>query len=94
MRIVIDRNRYRDFCDNLPEAPSIFQRAERIALPFVVLAEEQTIFHYARLFLQLRTQGTMIPVHDIWFAALAVQDNLFLFSRGRHFEHLPQIPKL
>lgn len=127
MRIVIDTNRYRDFCDNIPEALGIFQRAERIGVPFVVLAElragfmagsrsrenekvlssflnrhrvfvlfadEQTTFHYARLFFQLRSQGTMIPVHDIWIAALAVQHNLLLFSRDSHFEHLPQIPKL
>lgn len=127
MRIAIDTNRYRDFCDNDTEALSIFQRAERIAVPFVVLgelragfmagskgrvnekvlnkflnrsrvfvlfAEEQTTFHYARLFFQLRSQGTMIPVHDIWIAALVVQHGLFLFSRDRHFEHLPQIPKL
>jgi tRNA(fMet)-specific endonuclease VapC len=127
MRIVVDTNRYRDFCDNVPEALKIFQRAERIVVPFVVLAElkagfmsgsrsrenekvlnsflsrprvitffadEQTTFHYARLFFQLRSQGTMIPVHDIWIAALAVQHGLHLFSRDSHFEHLPQIPRL
>lgn len=127
MRIVIDTNRYRDFCDNLPDAVEVFQRAERIGVPFVVLAElragfmacsrnrenekvlgsflnrrrisvlfadEQTTFHYARLFFQLRSQGTMMPVHDIWIAALAVQHSLLLFSRDSHFEHLPQIPKL
>ena len=123
MRILIDTNRYRDFCDNVPDALQVFQRAERIAVPFVTLAElragfmvgsrsrenEQvlssflnrrrvltlfpdahTTLHYARLFFQLRTQGTMIPVHDIWIAALAVQHGLFLFSRDSHFEHLPQ----
>ena len=127
MRILVDTNRYRDFCDNVPEALKIFQRADRIAIPFVVLAElkaglmsgtrsienekvlnsflsrrrvvalfadEQTTFHYARLFFQLRSQGNMIPVHDIWIAALAVQHGLILFSRDSHFEHLPQIPRL
>lgn len=127
MRIVIDTNRYRDFCDNLPDALWAFQRAERIGVPFVVLAElragfmagsrsrenekvlasflnrrrvfllfadEQSTFHFARLFFQLRSQGTMIPVHDIWIATLAVQHSLLLFSRDSHFEHLPQIPKL
>lgn len=127
MRVLVDTNRYRDFCENVPEVLNIFQRAERIVIPFVVLAElkagfmsgsrsienekvlnsflsrhrvmalfadEQTTFHYARLFFQLRSQGTMIPVHDIWIAALAVQHSLLLFSRGRHFEHLPQIPRL
>jgi tRNA(fMet)-specific endonuclease VapC len=127
MRILIDTNRYHDFCDNVAEALKVFQRAERIAVPFVVLAElragfmagsrstenervlssflnrprvlalfadEQTTFHYARLFFQLRSQGTMIPVHDIWVAALAVQHSLLLFSRDNHFQHLPQIPRL
>jgi predicted nucleic acid-binding protein len=127
MRILIDTNRYRDFCDNVPDALRIFQRAERIAIPFLALAElragfmagsrsreneqvlssflnrrrvqtlfadEQTTFHYSHLFFQLRSQGTMIPVHDIWIAALAVQHGLQLFSRDSHFEHLPQIPKL
>jgi predicted nucleic acid-binding protein len=36
----------------------------------------------------------MIPVHDIWVAALAVQHSLLLFSRDSHFQHLPQIPRL
>ena len=127
MRILIDTNIYHDFCDNVAEALTVFQRAERIAVPFVVLAElragfmagsrstenervlssflnrprvlalfadEQTTFHYARLFFQLRSQGTMIPVHDIWVAALAVQHSLLLFSRDSHFQHLPQIPRL
>jgi len=127
MRILIDTNRYRDFCDNLPDALGVFQRAEWIGVPFVVLAElragfmagsrnrenekvlgsflnrrrisvlfadEQTTFHYARLFFQLRSQGTMIPADDIWIAALAVQHSLLLFSRNSHFAHLPQIPKL
>ena len=39
MRIVIDTNRYRDFCESTPGVLRIFQRAERIAVPFVVLAE-------------------------------------------------------
>ena len=61
---------------------------------FVLFAEEQTTFHYARLFFQLRNQGTMIPGHAMWIAALAVQHGLFLFGRDQQFEHLPQIPKL
>ena len=39
MRILIDTNRYRDFCDASEEAVSAFRRAERIFVPFVVLAE-------------------------------------------------------
>ena len=39
MKIAIDTNRYCDFCDNEPEAVRVFRIAERIYLPFVVLAE-------------------------------------------------------
>jgi predicted nucleic acid-binding protein len=47
----------------------------------ILWPDEQTTHHYARLFLQLRKQGTPIPTNDIWIAALAVQHDLVLFSR-------------
>lgn len=54
----------------------------------------QTLHHYARLFRQLRTQGTPIPTNDLWIAALVSQHNLPLFSRDAHFLHLPQLPRI
>jgi tRNA(fMet)-specific endonuclease VapC len=60
----------------------------------VLLADEDTTHHYARLFQQLRRQGTPIPTNDIWIAALVVQHQLYLFARDAHFDHLPQIPRL
>jgi tRNA(fMet)-specific endonuclease VapC len=60
----------------------------------VLLADEDTTHHYARLFHQLRRQGTPIPTNDIWIAALVVQHQLYLFARDAHFDHLPQIPRL
>jgi tRNA(fMet)-specific endonuclease VapC len=59
----------------------------------VLFADEETTHHYARLFRQLRSQGTPIPTNDLWTAALAVQHGLHLFARDRHFDHLPQIPR-
>lgn len=127
MTVVLDTNRYRDFCAGVPEVVQAVRRAERIALPFVVLAElragfaagnrgpenervlgvflnrrrvstlfpdEQTTFHYARLYLQLRRQGTPIPTHDLWIAALVEQHRAMLCSRDSHFEHLPQLPRI
>ena len=124
MNIAIDTNRYRDFCDNDPVAIDHIQRADRIFLPFVSLAElragfrcgsrtleneniltrflnstrvttlyptDQTTYHYAQLFAQLRNQGTPIPTNDIWIAALALENNLLLFSRDTHFKHIPQL---
>lgn len=60
----------------------------------VLSADEETTHHYARLFLQLRRQGTPIPTNDIWIAALVVQHQLYLFARDGHFDHLSQIPRL
>jgi tRNA(fMet)-specific endonuclease VapC len=57
----------------------------------VLFADEQTTFHYAGVFRQLRTQGTPIPTSDIWISALVLQHNLALHDRDRHFDHLPQI---
>lgn len=56
--------------------------------------DEQTTHHYARLFFQLRKQGTPIPTNDLWIAALVSQHNLLLFDRDRHFDHLPQIARV
>jgi tRNA(fMet)-specific endonuclease VapC len=126
MRLIVDTNRYRDFCAGLPEAVLPVRQAERIYLPFVVLAElragfaagthgrenervlglflnrrrvaplfadEETTFHFARLYGQLRQQGTPIPTHDIWIAALASQHGAVLCTRDEHFRHLPQVPR-
>jgi tRNA(fMet)-specific endonuclease VapC len=60
----------------------------------VLLADEETTHHYARLFHQLRRQGTPIPTNDVWIAALVTQHQLYLFARDDHFNHVPQIPRL
>ena len=60
----------------------------------VLYPDEQTTHQYARLFRQLRTQGTPIPTNDLWTAALVVQFGLHLFARDHHFDHLPQIPRV
>jgi len=60
----------------------------------VLYADESTTHHYARLFQQLRRQGTPIPTNDLWVAALVLQHDLHLVARDRHFDRLPQIPRL
>jgi len=126
VRILVDTNRYRDFCGGVPEAVERMRTAELVCMAFVTLAElragflagtagrpnerilalflnrprvrilwpdEQSTHHYARLFLQLRKQGTPIPTNDIWIAALAVQHDLVLVSRDAHFDRLQQLPR-
>ena len=60
----------------------------------VLFADDQTTHHYAALFRQLRKQGTPIPTNDMWLAALALQHNLVLHTRDKHFDHLPQLGRI
>ena len=60
----------------------------------VFFADEQTTHHYANLYRQLRQQGTPIPTNDIWIAALAVQHDLVLHARDKHFDHLPHLVRV
>jgi tRNA(fMet)-specific endonuclease VapC len=60
----------------------------------VLFADEDTTHHYARLFQQLRRQGTPIPTNDLWIAALVVQHDLVLFARDRHFDRLGQLARV
>ena len=124
MRMAIDTNRYRDFCEGRDDAVRLFRIASRICIPFCVVAElragfacgtlarrnegvlstflncprveilfadEQTTFHYARIFRQLREQGTPIPTNDVWISARVQQHDLLLLSRDAHFDLLPQL---
>jgi predicted nucleic acid-binding protein len=49
----------------------------------VLLPDEITTEHYARIFLQLRQKGAAIPTNDLWIAALVLQHGLDLCRRGR-----------
>ncbi|MHB1158199.1 MAG: PIN domain-containing protein [Phycisphaerales bacterium] len=57
-------------------------------------ADDQTTTHYARLFAHLRRMGKPIPTNGLWLAALAVQHDLTLYSRDRHFDHIPNLRRL
>ncbi len=60
----------------------------------VLYPDDGTTHRYAAVFRQLRMQGTPIPAHDLWIAALVLQHDLLLHSRDRHFDHLPQIVRV
>lgn len=72
---------------------SILTRFLNTARVRTLYPDDNTTHHFGRLFFQLRKQGTPIPVHDIWIAALATQHDLLLVSRDRHFDHLPQLAR-
>jgi tRNA(fMet)-specific endonuclease VapC len=60
----------------------------------VLFADDQTTFHYAAVYRDLRRQGTPIPTNDMWVAALVLQHNLVLHARDRHFDAIAQIARV
>ena len=60
----------------------------------VLYAGEPTSHHYAMAYRQLRKQGTPIPTNHLWIAALVLEHGLVLCARDRHFDRLPQIPRV
>ena len=67
-----------------------FLNSPRVSL---LLPDEQTTHHYARIYQQLRGKGHAIPTNDLWIAALAIQHDLILCTSDAHFELIPQLPK-
>jgi tRNA(fMet)-specific endonuclease VapC len=57
----------------------------------ILVPARGTAEHYARLFVQLKRAGTPIPDNDLWIAALALEHDLPLITRDRHFEYVPQL---
>lgn len=68
-----------------------FVREYRVSLLF---ADGATTHVYADLAVQLRTAGTPIPTNDVWIAAIVLQHGLILHSRDKHFDYLPQVPRI
>ena len=43
---------------------------------------------YARLYFDLEERGKMIPINDIWIAALAIEARLPILARDEHFSRI------
>jgi tRNA(fMet)-specific endonuclease VapC len=57
----------------------------------ILMPGRETAERYARVFVQLKRAGTPIPDNDLWIAALALEHDLMLITRDRHFRHIPQL---
>jgi len=57
----------------------------------VLLPTKETSEYYAQFFVALRKLGKPIPTNDMWIAAQALQHNLTLDTRDKHFKHVPQL---
>jgi tRNA(fMet)-specific endonuclease VapC len=54
----------------------------------VLSVELETTRYYAEIVADLRQRGCMIPMNDIWIAALAQQHELPVLSRDLHFDQV------
>ncbi len=73
------------------ENESILQRFLAKPSVAILLQSRETAEHYARLYVQLKNAGTPIPINDVWIAALALEHDLALVTRDRHFDRIPQL---
>lgn len=60
----------------------------------VLRCDEETTVRYAELKMQLKKQGTPIPINDVWIAALTLQHQATLFTRDSDFERIPQLARV
>lgn len=55
----------------------------------VVSLGAHTADRYARIRLELRKQGSPIPMNDIWIAASALEYSAELITSDKHFTYIP-----
>lgn len=60
----------------------------------VLPVELETTRYYAEIVADLRQRGCMIPMNDVWIAALAQQHKLPVLSRDRHFDHIKNLRRV
>ena len=78
-------------CERNEAALSRFLQSDRVT---VLFPDDGTSHFYARLFVDLKRAGTPIPTNDLWIASLVLQHDLVLYSRDRHFDLVPSLPRL
>ena len=57
----------------------------------VLAVTDETAISYAMVRIGLKSKGTPIPANDAWIAALALQHELPVLSRDRHFDAVAQL---
>ncbi len=60
----------------------------------VLPIELETTLFYAEIVADLRQRGCMIPMNDVWIAALAKQYELPVLSRDAHFDQVKDLRRV
>jgi len=56
--------------------------------------DQETALHYSAIQVALRKIGRPIPTNDAWIAALALQHNMPVLSRDKHFDVVAGIRRI
>lgn len=56
--------------------------------------EMDTTLFYAEIVADLRQRGCMIPINDVWIAALSQQHKLPVLSRDGHFDQVKNLRRV
>lgn len=60
----------------------------------VLYPDAGTAREYAAIYSALRQQGTPVPIHDMWIAALCRQHQLVLYARDAHFDRIADLRRV
>jgi len=60
----------------------------------LLLPNEETADIYGRIGGELKKRGTKIPANDLWIAALALQYDLPIAARDKHYSYVSRIAGL
>jgi tRNA(fMet)-specific endonuclease VapC len=71
------------------KAKHLKQLTDFLKLCTVLDADSTTAKHYGELIAALYKKGKPLPTNDVWIAATALQHNLTLITRDKHFNEIP-----
>jgi tRNA(fMet)-specific endonuclease VapC len=57
----------------------------------ILACNANTASIYGRIKAELKKKGIKIPENDIWIASLAIENDLILVSRDKHFENIESL---
>ena len=74
------------------ELEALLERLERESV--ILYPDRTTTVHYAAVRHRLRVTGSPMPENDVWIAALAVQHELPIVTRDRHFDFVEGVTRI
>lgn len=67
---------------------------ENLRFHRVLQVSDVTTLYYADIRVELKKAGSPIPANDVWIAALALQHDLPVLSRDKHFDSVEGVRRI